>query len=157
MCFTNPAVSKTVCCYVNFFNVEYYWLTDILQEHYILHRFPVLFFLYIVKRDNSYCVCFLFLIMTYNTSFCRNEAGDSSVFFYNYGERMMSKPCEKSRLKVLGTDINIARIRLLPLQSMLDCNKWPWSAFWKISKYWLVTTYSSHLHVYLNHIRGYEL
>ena len=63
--------------------------------------------------------------MTYNTSFCRKEAGDNSVFFYNYGERMMSKPCEKSRLKVLGTDINIARIRLLPLQSMLDCKKGP--------------------------------
>ena len=41
---------------------------------------------------------------------------------YNYGEYMMSKPCEKLHLKVLVTDINIARLRLFPLQSMLDCN-----------------------------------
>ena len=38
---------------------------------------------------------------------------------------MMSKPCEKFHLKVLVTDINIARLRLFPLQSMLDCNNWP--------------------------------
>ena len=34
---------------------------------------------------------------------------------------MMSKPCEKFRWKI--SNINIARLRLLPLQPMLDCNR----------------------------------
>ena len=65
---------------------------------------------------------------------------------------MTSKPYEKFRWKVLGSDINIARSRLFPLQPMLDCNRWPLRAFWKISKCHLVTTHSSDS--YVNHIRG---
>ena len=42
---------------------------------------------------------------------------------------MMSKPCEKIRRKVLGSNINIARLRLLPLQRMLDWNRRPLRAF----------------------------
>ena len=34
---------------------------------------------------------------------------------------MMSKPCEKFRWKALVSNINIASLRLLQLQPMLDC------------------------------------
>ena len=68
---------------------------------------------------------------------------------------MTSKPFEKFCLKVLGTDINTLYSKISTYSiTMLDCNKWPWSAFWKISKFWPVTTHSSHL--YLNHIRDYD-
>ena len=42
---------------------------------------------------------------------------------------MMSKPCEKFRRKVLVSNINIGRLRLLQLQPMLDCNRRPLRAF----------------------------
>ena len=38
---------------------------------------------------------------------------------------MMSKSCEKFRRKVLGSNLNIARLRFLPLQPMLDYNRRP--------------------------------
>ena len=61
----------------------------------------------------------------------------------------------KFHLEVLVTNINIARLRLLLLQSMLYDNNRSLSVFWEISKRLLVTTNSSHL--YLNHIKGQEL
>ena len=52
----------------------------------------------------------LFLMMTYDTNFRRKEVDDGLIFFYSYGKYIMNKPCGKVRWKVLGTNINIARL-----------------------------------------------
>ena len=79
LCFTTTAVcSKTVCYIATFFNVEYYWLSDILRKKTASILF---YFLCTVKRDNSFCMCVCFLRMTYNTSFLRKEASDVGFSF----------------------------------------------------------------------------
>ena len=55
--------------------------------------------------------------------FEEEKAGGGSIFFYSYREYVMSEPCEKFRWKVLGTNINIARLLFLPLHSTLDSNQ----------------------------------
>ena len=55
------------------------------------------------------CVCFLWWHIT---PVLKNRSWWCLIFFYNYGEYIMSKPCEKVRWKVLGSSINIARLRI---------------------------------------------
>ena len=67
LCFTTTAVcSETVCCKANVSMLGTFdWVIFCKKK---LHRFPLLFFMH-KKRDNSYCVCLCFLMMTYSTCF----------------------------------------------------------------------------------------